>query len=123
MFENAEVQVMARRSSDHHPILLNFNNAKNYAWRKKKKKKKKPFRMEPSWTKRNDFIDTVQATLSERGGRRDPWGKIKGKLEKCQKNYQSVGKKDCTCHGKTHSGEIPKISEYSNGQWGFGQGG
>jgi hypothetical protein len=113
-----EVQVLARRSSDHHPLLLNFNDAKNYAWRKKR-----PFRMEASWTKRNDFIDTVKATWSERGGRRDPWGKIKGKLEKCQKIIKVWVRKTVHATEKIIKEKSQKIGEHSNGQWGFGQGG
>ena len=41
--------------------------------------------MEASWAKRSDFLDTVQNAWAGRCSRRDPWGRVKGKLEKCQK--------------------------------------
>jgi hypothetical protein len=83
MFENVDVQVMARRSSDHHPLLLTFNGVSNAAQRKKGS-----FRMETHWVRRDDFMETVKNTWGGRGGRRDPWGNIKGKLEKCQKTIK-----------------------------------
>jgi hypothetical protein len=43
MFEEAEVQVMARRSSDHHPLLLILNDSQRPA-----RRKIRPFRMEAS---------------------------------------------------------------------------
>jgi hypothetical protein len=101
MFENVEVHVMARRSSDHHPLLLNSNEVSAVA-----KRKKGPFCMEATWAKRNDFMETIKNTWVGRCGKRDPWGNIKGKLEKCQKTIMVWVRKSVHATEK----QIPKKS-------------
>jgi hypothetical protein len=83
MFENVKVQVMARRSSDHHPLLLNFNDNNNVV-----RGKKGMFRMDANWAKRADFVETIKKTWAGGGDRKDPWRNLKGKMAKCQKTIK-----------------------------------
>jgi hypothetical protein len=88
MFEDMEVQVMARRSSDHHPILLNLVNNKKLA-----KGKKRLFRMEASWSKQAEFAEVIKNSWTARCQRGDPWITVQEKMKRCQKTIQVWVKK------------------------------
>jgi hypothetical protein len=87
-FVDVEVVVLARRSSDHHPLLILMHEEQVMArhW-------SKPFRMENSWARRMDFADTIKATWKVRNDRRCLWADIKENLTRCRKTIQVWVKK------------------------------
>jgi hypothetical protein len=80
MFPDMEVSVLAKRSSDHHPILVCFNEKRGLVWRKKKH-----FIMEERWCVREDYKQVVHAAWTARRRAVNPWKNISGKLDSCQK--------------------------------------
>jgi exonuclease III len=70
MFPAMEVLTLARRSSDHHPILVCLNEKRVMVWRRKKQ-----FRMEESWCTREDYKQVVQSAWTARNNY-DDRGKI-----------------------------------------------
>jgi hypothetical protein len=83
MFDAMEVQVMANRSSDHHPLFVNFNDTKIFG-----KRFFKPFRVEASWSVKEDFKDVVKSAWTASAGRGDRWEKINGKLNNCKRSIK-----------------------------------
>jgi hypothetical protein len=88
MFEDMEVEVMARRSFDHHPIFLIFFNHKKVA-----RRKKGFFRMEAGWSTQPEFAEIVQNSWTARCPRGDPWTNVQGKMKRCKKSIQVWVKK------------------------------
>jgi hypothetical protein len=87
-FVDVEVLVMARRSSDHHPLLLLLKNEQVTG-----RRRLRPFRMENRWAKRADFTDTIRATWKVRRESRCPWAEIKENMQRCKKTIQIWVKK------------------------------
>jgi len=54
-FNLTEVEVLARVSSDHHPLLVNFSKTQDIQW-----KKSYNFRYEASWAKRPDYGEIIK---------------------------------------------------------------
>lgn len=80
MFPAMEVTVLAKRSSDHHPIFVCLNESRRRPWCRNKQ-----FRMEAGWCLREDYKRIVYDTWTERNPAVDPWEKIRGKIKRCQK--------------------------------------
>jgi hypothetical protein len=57
MFSAMDVNVLAKCSSDHHPILVTLNEKKGWVWRKKKL-----FHMEEGWCAREDYRRAIQSS-------------------------------------------------------------
>jgi hypothetical protein len=87
-FVDVEVLVMARRSLDHHPLLLLMKNEQVTG-----RHRLRPFRMENRWAKRADFTDTIRATWKVRRESRCPWAEIKENMQRCKKTIQIWVKK------------------------------
>ena len=83
LWVDSEVQVLANRSSDHHPILVQLNANKEFGyWRGK------PFRVETTWAMRPDFKEVIKTGWTAGINRRNKWANVKGKLEQCKKTIQ-----------------------------------
>ena len=80
LFSAMEVTVLAKRSSDHHPIYVCLNERRGLVWRKKKE-----FRMEERWCAREDYKQVVKEVWTARRRVDDPWKNIRDNLERCQK--------------------------------------
>lgn len=78
MYPDIEVTMLAKRSSDHHPILVGLNEKRMLVWRKKKK-----IRVEESWCARKDYKQVVHAAWIARSRTTDPWKNVRNKLERC----------------------------------------
>jgi hypothetical protein len=74
-FTNIDVAVLANRSSDHHPLLINYMKEAGTI-----RRKNNLFRVEDSWKAHPDYRDTVKQIWVARRRRRDPMDNIVGKL-------------------------------------------
>ena len=82
-FVDVEVLVMARRSSDHYPLLISVQEEPLA-----NRRITRPFRMEVSWAKRADFSEAIRAKWVERQPRRNPWTDLKENMKTCKKTIQ-----------------------------------
>jgi hypothetical protein len=75
LWSDVEVLVLANRSSDHHPLLMQINKYEQMA-----KRRGKPFRVEASWAIKPDFKEVIHTGWNSGTHRRDKWENVKGKL-------------------------------------------
>jgi exonuclease III len=83
LYDAMEVEVLANRSSDHHPILVKLNEHKNFA-----RKKERLFRMEAAWSLRPDFKEAVLSGWATSTNAENGWATVKRKMGKCKRTIQ-----------------------------------
>jgi hypothetical protein len=88
LFPNADVKVLAKISSDHHPVLVKIKEEK-WIWQKKGK-----FKLEEGCCAREDYRKAIHDSWECRRGRADPWNNIIRNLQRCQKVTQVWVKKN-----------------------------
>jgi hypothetical protein len=101
--------VLAKRSSDHHPILLQTNY--------KKHRMGKIFRLNACWTKDKEFTEVIHKAWTSDSRIGDPWVNFHGKIQRCKKQIQRwVRKKEWATEGiiKEKSEKLKSIQEESN---------
>ncbi|XP_062174673.1 uncharacterized protein LOC133879886 [Alnus glutinosa] len=68
IFDTVEVEVLARISSDHHPLLVHFSNSQEIHWTKYI-----TFRFEASWTKKSDYAPIMKKAWQVKQRATEPW--------------------------------------------------
>lgn len=80
MFYATDVTVLAKRSLDHHPVLVALTKRRELV-----RKYKNQFRIEEGWCVREDYRRAIHESWVERCMGASPWKKITGKLNRCQR--------------------------------------
>jgi hypothetical protein len=85
----ATVTVLAKRSSDHHPIFIESHDGAV-----RDRQRGNIFRYDASWPKSEGFNDMIKETWSQGGVRGEPWTKVKCKLQRCKRSIQQWVRKN-----------------------------
>jgi hypothetical protein len=109
-FPAMDVTVLAKWSSDHHPIFVCLNEKWGLVWRKKNQ-----FRVEVGWCVRDDYKRAIHATWIAGTKDADPWGNISGKLKRCQKATMVWVKKTMQVTEALIAGKTRKLAEIQQG--------
>jgi hypothetical protein len=87
--------VLARRSSDHHPLLITFGDREGTCVNKKWL-----FRYDASWSKNEDVKKVIKQAWAQSAVMDEPWRNVRCKMNKCKKiKYPNMGKEKFQAHG------------------------
>ncbi|XP_059429071.1 uncharacterized protein LOC132162868 [Corylus avellana] len=111
-----EVQVLASRSPDHNPILVVLNKKKVGG-----RRDAGLFRIEDSWSAREDFKEVVHKAWKAKPRRDNQWETIKGKLTSCKRVIQIWVKKNAKANNRLINAKTKELEAIQRGQGGDGE--